>query len=109
MVEHFHHDKEIVVEGLGLGPLGGVQHIFQGQRMKAEMPADMLHDGDVVNAVDIDPGGGGRRQKGQRLFNSVQGSLHQRVCVIVQHGKTDVVRLFFSHVDQGSGRTPGLF
>lgn len=53
---HLDDQKNIVIENIQLGALGGVEDILDGQGVDAEAGTEVLDDLDPMQPVDVDPG-----------------------------------------------------
>ncbi len=54
-LQHFEHDKNIIIASLHFGALPGIENVFQDERMNVEMRANFFKNVYLVKPVDIDP------------------------------------------------------
>ena len=85
-VEHFRDDEEVAVILLHLGPLAGVEDVFQRKGVEIETFANLFQDLDVPEAIDINPRDAIIVEAGEELFHVLDLPFDQVVLIVFDEG-----------------------
>ena len=94
---------------LQLRSLGGVDDVFEDERMQAEVLADFLNDVEMVNTVNIDPRDGGFVTARKGFFDGFGLALFDLAFGIVDDADLDGSRPFAADVHERARSKPRAF
>ncbi len=87
-----------------LGTLIDTEHVLQDQDMDIELLSQLLHEGNVMEPVDIDPGDRGRVFKREAFLDTVEDLLLQMLVVVIHQGDAYGIDFMIAAIDQRPGR-----
>ncbi len=106
-VGHAQDDEQMLLVGLDLRALIGLDDVGEHQRVQAEAPADGAHDLEVAQPLDIDPGDREALRELFELADRGERPLLEPLGTVGDHLDAGRDRRLLRRRDQGPGRRAG--
>ncbi len=84
--------------------MGGIDDVFQNQRMKVKIVTDSFQIVQLVDAIEVDPADGGTVAKRLALIRRSQFPFLQMVGRVIDQVYIDRIDPFVTNMDHGAGR-----